>query len=161
MANDKPLLFNTRFFSFAGLLLGLILTTAKLLPAQSIDTWEPVYSGVSIPTSAAQSHRTLSAWIGYSDGQIYFTSWVDNPYWTRMDKNVNMGVPFDMGFVNLVTAIATADSYDDDIAYIGFSSEKDYSSLWRCMYNRGGIHWEELAPKTFKGLLGVSTNPLD
>ena len=161
MASGKPLLCKARFFSFAGLLVGLILTTAKLLPAQSIDSWEPVHSGTSIPASAAQSHRTSSAWIGYSDGQVYFTSAVDYPDWTRMDRNSNRGIPFDMGFVHSVTAIATADSYDDYIAYFGFYSEKNYSSLWRCMYNRGGIHWEELAPKTFQGLLGVSTNPLD
>ncbi len=131
--------------------------------AQTIDQWEPVHSESVLPSCAAQSDRTPSAWLGYSDGAVYFTSYadVDKPSWTRMDKGTMRGGPFDMGFSKTITAIASADSYDEYYAYVAMHSEKYYSQLYRVMYSRNGIHWTNLSDANFVGIQGVSVNPIE
>ncbi len=144
-------------FAFA-LSLGLSSTAS----AQSIDSWEPVNSASSVPSSSAKSFRTSSAWIGYPDGSVYFTSNRESaaPSWTRMDKGTTMGHPFDANIHSPITAIASADSFDDYIAYVALASEHYYGRLFRVMYNRSGVTWTDLSEARLD-VRGVSVNPLD
>ena len=130
--------------------------------AASIDDYEPVRSGSTIPSTADRSSMTDSAWIGYSDGSVYFTgdTYAQSVNWLRMDKGTNLGLPFDMGFSKTVTAVASADSFDEYIAYVAFHSEKYYSQLYRCTYSRGGITWTDLSSASFTDIEGVSVNPI-
>jgi hypothetical protein len=127
-----------------------VLGTSTIASAQSIDAWEPVKTGSAIPSTATVSSVTGSAWIGYSDGSVYFTSSPDSaaPSWQRMDQGLSTKV---------VTTIAAADSYDEYIAYVGYNSSAYDSEVYRVMYAHGNVNWTKQL--SVPGLIGVSTAP--
>ncbi len=140
--------------------LSLALSSTAL--AQGIDQWEPANSAASVPTSGAKSFRNNSAWIGYSDGSVYFTTdrTSSSPSWKRMDKSTSMGHPVDANLHSSIAMIASADSYDDYVAYVGLTNERYYGRLLRVTYNRGGLTWTDLSAAKLD-VRGVSVNPLD